>query len=289
MEKLFGGAVVWQFPAASETQMMGYAVECEDKLILIDGGTASEAPFLKEFLKSRKKVDGWFITHAHADHIDCVTEILKTDYPVDFVAFNFEGAQEIFEKEFKIQPSLAAKTASAKLIDALNKRKSVKRVLPKRGEIFDFGKIKVKALNDPSLLTRQLKEKEFSKEPVNQSETVNNLSAVYKIFTPGKSILFLGDLSSYAGKILLEECEEDFSDVAAVQMAHHGQRGVDLEFYSKLSPSVCLWPAPEWLYDNLGEKGFDSGPFLTVRTREYMQSLGVKRHYSEKDGLVKLL
>ena len=68
MEKLFGGAVVWQFPAASETQMMGYAVECEDKLILIDGGTASEAPFLKEFLKSRKKVDGWFITHAHADH-----------------------------------------------------------------------------------------------------------------------------------------------------------------------------------------------------------------------------
>ena len=115
-------------------------------------------------------------------------------------------------------------------------------------------------------------------------DPVNNLGVVYKIFTPRESILILGDLAEDGGKILMKDFEREISSCAVVQMAHHGQRGVNEEFYRKLSPKVCLWPAPDWLWDNLGENGFDTGPHLTVRTREWMQNMGITRNIVEKDG-----
>ena len=34
-------------------------------------------------------------------------------------------------------------------------------------------------------------------------------------------------------------------------MAHHGQDGVEMDVYRVIKPEICLWPTPDWLWDNV--------------------------------------
>lgn len=67
-------------------------------------------------------------------------------------------------------------------------------------------------------------------------------------------------------------------------MSHHGQNGVDYEVYKALRPSVCLWPTPQWLWDNDNGGGAGSGSWKIQETRNWMTRLGVKEYYVTKDG-----
>ena len=68
-------------------------------------------------------------------------------------------------------------------------------------------------------------------------------------------------------------------------MAHHGQAGVDFDVYRAVMPTHCLWCTPTWLWDNMGEGGYDTGPFKTVVVRGWMSSLrSVKKHYLMMEG-----
>ena len=69
-----------------------------------------------------------------------------------------------------------------------------------------------------------------------------------------------------------------------VQLAHHGQNGVDYEVYKALRPRVALWPTPQWLWDNNNGGGAGSGPWLTQQTKNWMVRLGVKSNFCIKDG-----
>ena len=72
-------------------------------------------------------------------------------------------------------------------------------------------------------------------------------------------------------------------------MAHHGQQGVTKEFYAVASPTVCLWPTPDWLWDNnAGGRGKNTGPWKTLETRAWMEEMGIDKHYVSKDGLIKM-
>lgn len=67
-------------------------------------------------------------------------------------------------------------------------------------------------------------------------------------------------------------------------MAHHGQQGVDQDAYALIAPTTCLWPSPAWLWNNDNGGGVGSGPWGTLTTRAWMDSLGVKDNRSLKDG-----
>ena len=45
-----------------------------------------------------------------------------------------------------------------------------------------------------------------------------------------------------------------------------------------------MWNSPEWLWDNDNGGGKGSGSYLTLKVREWMNELGVKKHYVMKDG-----
>lgn len=77
----------------------------------------------------------------------------------------------------------------------------------------------------------------------------------------------------------LNELDSDY-----VQMAHHGQNGVTYEFYQAVSPKYCLWPTPEWLWNNDNGGGYNSGPWKTLETREWIEKLDVEENYIAKDG-----
>jgi hypothetical protein len=119
---------------------------------------------------------------------------------------------------------------------------------------------------------------ETEKSPINDTSIV-----VQVCFPNGKTALFLGDLGEHSGDVLAEMYGEDLrSDI--VQMAHHGQQGTGKNVYELVNPSVCLWPTPDWLWTNDSGKGYNSGPWETFETREWMESLGVKLHGREFDG-----
>ena len=64
-----------------------------------------------------------------------------------------------------------------------------------------------------------------------------------------------------------------------------GQNGVNEEFYRTVHPSYCLWPTPDWLWDNDNGGGVNSGPWATLTVRKWMEKLPVIDHYISKDGL----
>ena len=84
-------------------------------------------------------------------------------------------------------------------------------------------------------------------------------------------ILFSGDAYIDQGNQLLEMYGENLkSDI--VQMSHHGQNGVTEEVYRAIMPKLCLWPAPDWVFDNW------NGNLNTFETRKWMENMGAKYH-----------
>lgn len=115
------------------------------------------------------------------------------------------------------------------------------------------------------------------------SDPINNSSMVYMVDTGEKKILFLGDMGDMGGRYLLKMAGDRLkADI--VQMAHHGQNGVDKEVYKAVAPGLCLWPTPQWLWDNDNGGGYDSGPWRTLETRKWIEDLKIEQNYVLKDG-----
>ena len=123
---------------------------------------------------------------------------------------------------------------------------------------------------------------------------MNDSSLVFKITSPNRSVLFLGDLGPDGGDVLFRESRHLLkSDI--VQMAHHGHMNVSMEVYAEIAPEACMWCAPDWLYDEPvlppyladGERLMKNGRvrmYGTALTRKWMDILGVRKHYVTKDG-----
>ena len=57
----------------SNSQMMGYFIKCDDKNIVVDGGTKEDSNNLQQYIKDAGgTVNAWFITHPHKDHAGSV-------------------------------------------------------------------------------------------------------------------------------------------------------------------------------------------------------------------------
>ena len=87
-------------------------------------------------------------------------------------------------------------------------------------------------------------------------------------------MLFLGDLGERAGRVLLASYDKEELKADAVQMAHHGQNGVDFPVYETIAPKWAFWSTPDWLWINTppGRKE-GTGPWKTLEVREWMEKL----------------
>ena len=95
----------------------------------------------------------------------------------------------------------------------------------------------------------------------------NNSSVAYRVEMGGKRILFLGDMGWQAGEDFLANHTQEELKSDVLQMAHHGQRGVEEELYQEISPEVCLWPTPDWLWDNVQDGVAGAGSYKTPIVR----------------------
>ena len=121
------------------------------------------------------------------------------------------------------------------------------------------------------------------KNPEITENAGNEQSMVIKFDTGKTSLLILGDTGIKSSEKLLKNQREKL-DSDIVQMSHHGQNGATEELYKAVSPKICLWPTPEWLWNNDAGDGYGTGPWKTLQTRKWMEGLNVKTHYVAKDG-----
>lgn len=256
-----GGGNMLQLANRSHSQMMSYLIETpEGKTVMIDAGhlCREDATYLYTLLKERNStVDLWIMTHAHHDHYGALSWMLQNIKPFDLnisdIRFTFPDLDWI--------KSVENGTSYPSLVSFLQnlERHNIKPSKLYTNDFINCGGMSFEILNDGA---------NYSKY-----NTINDTSAVIRAYFPKRDILFLGDLGQSAGEDLLSVCPVEKLRCDIVQMSHHGQSGVDLQFYKTVMPKVCLYTAPDWLWENDIGQGKGSGPWKTLETRKWMEEL----------------
>ena len=253
--------------SVEDTICNSFIITTEDgRVILIDGGHAAQTDYLLETLRritgqDRPHIDAWFLSHPHDDHVDAFWDVMEhrlDEIELDTVYLNFpsklffvgndESAEQTMEDFYRVLPLFADKM----------------RILC-GGDELDIGAAHFRVLYSQDF--------EF--------KGCNNASLVFRMDLGGKSALFTGDCGVEAGRKIVRLWKDSgLLRCDICQMAHHGQNGCGRDFYEAVSPSVCLWPTPSWLWTNLDGEG----PFKTLETRKWMEELGVRENLVMKDG-----
>ncbi len=278
--------VMYQLTETSKFMMSFVIITKNDNAIVIDGGREEDMPLLKEYVGNRK-IKAWILTHAHSDHINgFIAEFKKngaTDFDIEKIYYNFPD-YSIIENHDVLNYERFCNDLND-CLPAFNEvlpQFSDKTVIVKKGDILKIDEVTIDFL--------------FSYRKEITTNLMNNSSLVFKLSTPNKTVMFLGDLGAEGGDYLFRESRHLLkSDM--VQMAHHGHAGCGLEVYAAIEPKACLWCCAEWLYDepevlfwyeNATAEDFAGDGLLraygTKMTRKWMDILGVKTHYITKDG-----
>lgn len=272
-------AALWQLPSQQCAlherkgcaQMNSYVLRTQNqRLIVIDGGSLHDAAYLKAFIEARSntyphrpRVHAWFVSHPHVDHVGALTYILRhravqidqiygSILPVDTVAKYGQG--RVGQEETKtLEAFLAA-------LSAVNTR--VTEV--DTGQVIQIDNVRIEILGKKN------------PELTGHGNLVNNSSVVMRVSDGSKSILFPGDLGVEGGQKLLNTRFASLLPSDYVQMAHHGQNGVDREFCERVHPKYCLWPTSRPIWELPA----------TQRTFDWMRQPGIGGHFFQFEGLV---
>ena len=277
--------LLYQLTETSRFMMSFVLVTKNDNVIIIDGGCPEDMPLLKEYVGGRH-VSAWILTHPHGDHISGFISEFKNnrlaDFDIEALYYNFPPYYEL--RDLTDVPNLEyfRKEINGVLLDFVNiepELSDIARVV-KQGDSIKIDECDIDFI--------------YSYHDGLFSNPMNDSSLVFRITTPQKTVLFLGDLGPEGGDVLYEE-SRDLLKADIVQMAHHGHMNVGMEVYAAIMPEACLWCCADWLYNEpeiphylKDRKKLRSMQrermYGTTVTRKWMDILGVKTHYVTKDG-----
>lgn len=262
---------LWQLPSQINTIGNSFVIRTDNnKIIVMDGGVKEEENYLRGFLAALGNVvDCWFVTHPHADHIGALRKILEDPKGIKIG----EICQSTFSDNL-LDTEPASKEDAVKYYETARKS-GVKSTEVTPGMVFTFGNTTFKILG-------------IKNEELTGTNPYNNSSVVIRVSDPVKSVLFLADTGKEAGDKLLNGPFRDELDCDYIQLAHHGQKGVSMDFYHTVKFRACLWPTPTWVYNNDTGKGFNTGSLKTMETRETMDELKITEQYFSFAGLTKI-
>lgn len=246
-EKLgLNGSTLLQIASGTtKTDIMSYVIKTKDnKVIVIDGGTADDADYLVWVLKNRygvSNVEAWYLTHEDAAHCGALESILTSGaIAVNHVYYNFLSSSQSDLK------TLLNKTDCAQEVSKVT---------------HTYGDVKIQVVNDSNTYAAVCNGSADSASMVLLAEFGGS---------ENKGVLFLGDLTSTTEACVLKQAQDGGLSLKGkiVQIA-----GGSKAFYENLAPSVCLWPVTK-------QETWDNNSEL----RAFLTEKGAAGHYSALHG-----
>ncbi|MGI9552864.1 MAG: ComEC/Rec2 family competence protein [Aurantibacter sp.] len=255
---------MWQLAQFDFEVQMGYIIKTDDgHVTVVDGGMPTSLQKVTGYIKQLGgHVHTWITTHPHLDHIGVLQEALfHREIQIDRILNSELNEDWVLQYEVDNQP----------LVSNYNNRTAASRIPVidvKKGEVYSVGEgvdLKILGVKNDSITVN----------------AINNSSLVFKIESRSKSVLFLGDLGVEGGDKLLKTVGREGLRADYVQMAHHGQNGVSLDFYKAVDADYALWPTPKWLWENKApNQGPGSGKYQTPIVRAWTENeLNIKKNY----------
>lgn len=264
----FNETTLIQLSTTTNDRMMGYIlITNKEKIIIIDGGSYEDGKKLEKYInKYGGNVEAWFLTHYHNDHTGAINYILdETNINIKKLYSDLSNIEDV--EKYEKDRANKYKKLLASLNLKLEDEKKEKVYLGQQINIDNLS-IEILGVSNKDIITN------FG----------NNQSLVIKFTTKlNTTILFLGDTGIQSENRLLARYYDKVSNIDYIQMAHHGQNGVDERMYKIANPKNCLWPTPKWLYENDNGNGYNSGTWKTLETRGWIEKLGSK-NFVAKDG-----
>lgn len=262
---------LWQLPSQVNTIGNSYVIKSNGgKVVVIDGGTASEESYLRGFIGALgNEVELWIVSHPHDDHMGALTNILEKPNDIIIKRILHSALPDSIIRLEEVSQENVYKYDRAlhnSGIDVVN--------ITEPGLQFDIDEIKFKILG--------VANPEFTTNPY------NNSSCIIRVWDNHKSFVFLGDAGVECGNKVLESPFVNDLNCDYLQMAHHGQQGCDENFYKTVNFHTCLWSTPTWVWENNNGGGPGSGNLTTMDTRKWMDEKGIRKHYISWQGLAKI-
>ena len=259
--------VLYQLVPEKNSLMQSYVIKtAHGKLIVIDGGIDGEgkdrAPYMPAALRAIAgvadgeyfEVEAWFLSHAHKDHIYELSKMMAeytadSNYKINNIYFDFP---EFGSAEYSGQN---ADMEASKIKENMNKYGEVIGATVKEGSTY-YDDLNGAVINKDAVAKGLSFEIDGVKidvlqtwDPADGTSNVNDTSIVLRFHIEEQTVLFLNDLGNIGGRRLLATYGDQLkSDI--VQMAHHGQAGVNKDVYMAIDADVHLWPTPIWVWNN---------------------------------------
>ena len=199
-------------------------VTSNNKVIVVDGGWAGDADYLKSLIKSfSTHVDAWFISHPHQDHIEALSEILANPEGITIgTIYHTKASPARYDNVITTLYS-HMDTFGCEIVD-----------IREPGGRYDIDGIGIKVLS-------------VSDEVLNPSN-LNDSSLALRIWDDNKSVVLLGDCMVAEGRKLLATCSIDDLNCDFLQLGHHGNKGPEQAFYDAISFRYALVPTADWIW-----------------------------------------
>lgn len=265
-------------------QIMSYMIKTKNgKLIMLDGGyerNYKEIVALAKYLTGQAvpEIEAWFFSHSHGDHVNAFSELMLRQQglvKVNKIYHHFTSEEYVMKEEDGNLKNFRQVQAAMKKCDP----EGNKTVVVEQGDILNIDGVQIEVMLVP----------DEDANMIVSGVAINEASVIYRMTLDEQRVMFLGDAYQVAGKRLLDAWKDNMG-AEIVQMAHHGSQGVQNAVYAAIAPKVCLWPTPQWLWDNDPGTGYNTGSWETITLHRYMEhTLGVEHHYVAKDGLQQLV
>lgn len=227
----------------------GILIECEDKVVVVDGGTSENAPVFTAYLKSRgvKTIDCYIATHPHSDHIGATPDILAL---FDVKTFMLTAFSEM---------NMPTTRTYERMLTALENA-DCEVVIPGVDRDYAFGNLTLRFF-----------------APLEETENYNNMSLVFKAKYGDTKFLFEGDAEKSSENLMLAENYDLSADV--IKIAHHGSDS------SSTAPFLNA-VAPKYAVISCGENNSYGHP--SQDTLALLEKYGTTLYRTDEDGTVVL-
>ena len=280
------GNTLYMLPSVTGMQCLSAIITNDDgDVFVIDGGYNNDYQTIYHYVTELGKatIKGWFFTHPHQDHFNVFSKFIAkhgAEITVEkvYYAWSEEESWYTERKSFEHNDTVWAQITAFKnaVITC-----GCTRIEPVTGDVYDFGSFSFEIMYSPKNGngTYGLNLAKYGFDPADESKgryNVNDLSLVIKMTAGDKTLLFLGDAGVEAGKWLYDtyqgtnELEADF-----VQMAHHGQAGVEENVYGLIQPKYAFFNCDYAVWNNT------SGKLKTLIVRGWIESLGATAYCSQ--------